>query len=230
MAHATLSPTACSRADRETKEEAVSPPSSAPLVSPRLPARSAPAPVRIDLYRWAGRFGPLQVKTPCGECLLTEDIVADVLQKELRDVPTELGVHDWLSVWWRPLLRGGWHAPIVTVDGRVVSQGVALNRGVLTQAVVEAYSRRAPLEGTQLFGKETCPHCLRAKRALEVAGIPYRYRNVVEDPRALFEMLTRVKPLYGLATPITVPQIWVQGTYLGGADQLEAALAEGRLG
>ena len=30
--------------------------------------------------------------------------------------------------WWKPLRRGGWHAPIVLVDGRLISQGHALNR------------------------------------------------------------------------------------------------------
>jgi len=33
-------------------------------------------------------------------------------------------------------------------------------------------------------------------------------------------MLARVKPLVGPKTPITVPQIWLDGKYIGGADQL----------
>jgi glutaredoxin len=43
---------------------------------------------------------------------------------------------------------------------------------------------------------------------------------VVKDPRALYEMLARVKPLVGPSTPITVPQIWLDGSYIGGADEL----------
>lgn len=34
------------------------------------------------------------------------------------------------------------------------------------------------------------------------------------------EMLALVKPLIGAKTPITVPQIWIDGSYVGGADQL----------
>jgi len=34
-------------------------------------------------------------------------------------------------------------------------------------------------------------------------------------------MLGRVKPIVGPKTPITVPQIWVDGEYVGGADELE---------
>ena len=38
--------------------------------------------------------------------------------------------------------------------------------------------------------------------------------------RALYEMLARVKPIVGPKTPITVPQIWLDGDYVGGADRL----------
>ncbi|EGG98100.1 hypothetical protein imdm_662 [gamma proteobacterium IMCC2047] len=33
-------------------------------------------------------------------------------------------------------------------------------------------------------------------------------------------MLARVKPLTADKTPISVPQIWLDGRYVGGADQL----------
>ena len=34
-------------------------------------------------------------------------------------------------------------------------------------------------------------------------------------------MIGRVKPIVGPKTPITVPQIWIDGSYVGGADELE---------
>ena len=33
-------------------------------------------------------------------------------------------------------------------------------------------------------------------------------------------MIGRVKPIVGPKTPITVPQIWIDGKYVGGADEL----------
>ncbi len=75
-----------------------------------------------------------------------------------------------------------------------------------------------------MFGKATCPHCVRAKGYLKQASIDYEYYDVVKDPRALYEMLARVKPLVGPKTPITVPQIWIDGDYVGGADQLSRIL------
>ncbi|EGG98101.1 Glutaredoxin [gamma proteobacterium IMCC2047] len=131
-------------------------------------------PVTIILYRWAGAWGPFKVSIPCGECTLTRDIISDTIKHELAGIGVELQVYDWLSCWWRPLQKGAWHAPIVMVDGRVISQGAALNRGVLTQAVAEAYALSNPVVGNVLFGKQGCPHCQRAKElpGTDKYGIP----------------------------------------------------------
>ena len=63
-----------------------------------------------------------------------------------------------------------------------------------------------------------------AKGYFEQAGVDYTYHDVVKDPRALYEMIGRVKPIVGPKTPITVPQIWIDGKYIGGADQLGETL------
>ena len=181
-------------------------------------------PVNITLYRWAGAWGPFKVSIPCGECSLTVDVIEDTLKNELSGVPVRLEIREWLSEWWRPLKIGGWHAPIVVVENRVVSQGHALNRGLLTEAVISAYAKRTPARGNVVFGKETCPHCRTAKSRLDASGIDYCYHDVVKDPKALYEMIARVKPLIGAKTPVTVPQIWLDGAYVGGADQLDSKL------
>ena len=180
--------------------------------------------VTLLLYRWAGAWGPFKVSVPCGECSLTLDVIQDTLETELAGIPVEVEVREWLSEWWRPLPKGGWHAPIVMVEGKIVSQGHALNRGVLTEAVIDASARRTDVTGNHLFGKASCPHCVRAKDYLDEAGVDFAYHDVVKEPRALYEMLARVKPIVGPKTPITVPQIWLDGTYVGGADQLSELL------
>lgn len=180
--------------------------------------------VRIVVYRWAGSWGPFRVTIPCGECALTRDVIQDTLEHELAGIAVELEIRDWLSLWWEPLVKGGWHAPIVIVEGRLVSQGQALNRGLLTQAVIDAAAARTRLDGNHVFGKATCPHCKRARKYLDDADIDHSYHDVVRDPRALYEMLARVKPIIGPKTPVTVPQIWLDGSYIGGADQLSERL------
>lgn len=183
-----------------------------------------PEPVKISLFRWAGKWGPFKVSIPCGECALTVDVINDTVENELQGIPVILETHDWLSNWWKPLRHGGWHAPIVIVEGRLVSQGHALNRGVLTEAVIAAHVGRSELTGNHVFGKETCPHCVRAKTYLNEGNLEHEYHDVVKEPRSLYEMIGRVKPIVGPKTPITVPQIWIDGKYVGGADDLEKIL------
>lgn len=182
--------------------------------------------IKITVFRWAGSWGPFKVTIPCGECSLTKDVILDTMYRELNGIPVTLDLRDWLSEWWRPLLKGGWHAPIVMVEGKIISQGSALNRGVLTQAVVEHYARRSEVTGNHVFGKETCPHCKRAKGYLEHAKIDYAYHDVVANPRDMYEMLARIKRIVGPKTPITVPQIWIDGQYVGSADQLSKIVAQ----
>ena len=182
--------------------------------------------VKITVYRWAGKWGPFNVKIPCGECTLTKDIIRDVINTELNGVNVELEIHDWLSNWWKPLPKGGWHAPIVMVEDKIISQGAALNRGVLVQAVIAEHINRSDLSGTIVYGKKGCPHCVRAKQMLDQAGLTYEYRDVVENPRDLYEMIPRVKKIIGGKTPVAVPQIWRDGVYVGGADQLAEQLAD----
>lgn len=180
--------------------------------------------VKITLYRWDGQYGPFKIKVPCGECSLTKDIIQDGIASDLKDIPVELDIHAWLNEWWKPLLKGAWHAPIVLVAGKVISQGHALNRGVLTQAVIEAHVKQTALIGSHIFGKTNCIHCQHAKQYFEDAKLPYEFHDVVKNPRDLYEMLARVKPILGKRTPITVPQIWLDSQYVGGAEELSALL------
>ena len=125
------------------------------MAGTRKKRKNTPQPVKVTVYRWAGHWGPFRIKIPCGECSLTGDVIRDTIENELSGVPVEVETRDWLNEWHRPLRRGGWHAPIVLVEGRVISQGLALNRGVLTQAVIEAWAGRLPVGGNHLFGKGT---------------------------------------------------------------------------
>lgn len=183
-------------------------------------------PIKITLYRWAGSFGPFKVNIPCGECTLTKDILLDTFKNELADVPVELEVKDWLSHWWEPLKHGAWHAPIVILEGQVVSQGEALNRGLLVQAAIKEWTKRDSLKGNIVFGKETCPYCAKAKQLLDKSGISYQYRDVVKDSAALYRMIPEVKAIIGEKTPVTVPQIWIEGNYIGGCSDLETWLTQ----
>ncbi len=177
-------------------------------------------PIRIKLYRWAGSWGPFSIKIPCGECTVSKDILHDVMSQELAGVPVVLETHDWLSKWWQPLRQGAWHAPIVMVENKVVCAGEAVNRGAVCQAVIAEYVKRFDLEGSVVFGKDNCVYCQRAKTMLSEAQIDYTYLDVIKNSRALYEVFPRAKKHLGEKTPVTMPQIWLNGVYIGGADQL----------
>ncbi|GAK23114.1 LOW QUALITY PROTEIN: glutaredoxin [Vibrio sp. JCM 19052] len=182
-------------------------------------------PIKITLYRWAGSWGPFKVNIPCGECTLTKDILADTFENELADVPVELEVKDWLSHWWEPLKLGAWHAPILVVEAKSSAKGKRLNRGVLVQSVIAEWTKRDQLQGNIVYGKATCL-TVKPKSCLMEAGVEYKYHDVVKDSAALYRMIPEVKAIIGEKTPVTVPQIWLDGQYIGGADNLEKWLAE----
>ncbi|PMH44526.1 glutaredoxin [Vibrio sp. 10N.286.49.B3] len=190
---------------------------------------TSPKTIKMTLYRWGGSWGPFKVTIPCGECTLTKDILQDTFENELNGIPVELEVKDWLSHWWEPLKMGAWHAPILVVEGKVISQGEALNRGVLVQSVVKEWTKHDTLKGNIVYGKATCPYCVKAKAMLDEAGVDYQYFDVVKDSAALYRMIPEVKAIIGEKTPVTVPQIWLNGQYVGGADNLADWVKDNKL-
>ena len=179
-------------------------------------------PVKILLYRWAGKWGPLKVKIPCGECSLTKDVIDDTLKNELANAVVEVEVKDWLSNMVKAFFQGARHAPCILVNGKAIFQGGALNRGLFAEAVMNEHVQHFPLEGNHVFGKDNCPYCVRAKEDMDRLGIDYTYHDVVKNPGAMYEMLARVKPIIGPKTPVTTPQIWIDGEYVGGSNELRA--------
>ncbi|MEM9739945.1 MAG: glutaredoxin domain-containing protein [Pseudomonadota bacterium] len=183
-------------------------------------------PIKLLVYRWGGQWGPFKVKIPCGECTLTTDILRDVLENECANAEVELEIKDWLSHLMEATWKGARHAPAVLLNGTVISQGVAINRGTLAQAIMEEHVQHFPMQGTHIFGKENCAYCTKAKILADEAGLDYIYHDVVKNPGAMYEMLARVKPIVGPKTPITTPQIWIDGRYVGGFEQLQARLEQ----
>ena len=93
------------------------------------------AKVKIKIYKWGGKFGPFKIKTTCGECSLSINIIHDVAKEfgniiEIEEVP-------WLDNWHRVIKKGGWHAPIITVNEKVISQGVVIDRDYLRSVLVK---------------------------------------------------------------------------------------------
>jgi hypothetical protein len=95
-------------------------------------------PVEVTVYRITGRQGIIEVPHRyCEECDLTVQLVQRVIN-EVGNPRVTLTVRPWMLWFWKPLLRGGWHAPIVTVNGRIISQGVVPAIDAVSEAIQAA--------------------------------------------------------------------------------------------
>lgn len=91
--------------------------------------------MRVTIYRFTGKQGFFTIpERYCEECDLTIAVTRDVLQ-ELNESRFELVIKPWFLYFWEPLWRGGWHAPIVTINGRIFSQGVVPKKDEIKTAL-----------------------------------------------------------------------------------------------
>lgn len=75
----------------------------------------------------------------------------------------------------------------------------------------------------EIYTKQTCPYCDRAKQLLNHKGVKYKEIPVDQDPQALEDMLSR-----SLGRR-TVPQIFINDRAVGGCDDLYALDQAGKL-
>lgn len=75
----------------------------------------------------------------------------------------------------------------------------------------------------EIYTKQVCSYCVRAKQLLDHKGVKYTEIPVDQDPAALEMMLSR-----SLGRR-TVPQIFINDRAIGGCDDLYALDQAGRL-
>jgi len=75
----------------------------------------------------------------------------------------------------------------------------------------------------EIYSTAICPYCVAAKQFLDRKGLSYREVRVDTDPQQRTLMLERS------GGRRTVPQIFINGTHVGGFDDLVAAERSGRL-
>ena len=98
-------------------------------------------PIKVVLYRWAGEKWFFRIRTECLECDLAVGQLRGLVSAH-PDWPLEVEVRPWLTRLWESLRKGGWHAPVVLVDGELVSQGRVPRHAELERAVHKALERR----------------------------------------------------------------------------------------
>ena len=81
----------------------------------------------------------------------------------------------------------------------------------------------APAPSIEIYTKWGCPYCTRAKHLLDSKGAAYEEYDITMGGPRRAEMLERVP------SAMTVPQIFIGGTAVGGSDDLAALEAAGKL-
>jgi len=86
------------------------------------------------------------------------------------------------------------------------------------ETVSDKVERHALQEDTRsiVYGRNTCPYCAKSKEELSLRGIEFDFINLDDIGKTAAEVTGRkVK---------TVPQIYIEGQYVGGYDELMAFL------
>jgi len=74
-----------------------------------------------------------------------------------------------------------------------------------------------------VYSKDYCPYCIKAKMLLKQKGIAFREIDITHDANLQQEMVTKS------GGRRSVPQILINGQPVGGADDLYALEASGKL-
>ena len=74
-----------------------------------------------------------------------------------------------------------------------------------------------------IYTKFACPFCVRAKHLLSSKGATFNEYDITMGGEKREEMLSRAP------NAMTVPQIFIGETYVGGSDELAALEASGKL-
>ncbi len=184
--------------------------------------------VKLILYRWAGKFLFFRIKNRCKECDISYVILQRLMNEQLSGKQVSLEIVPWLDNFWKVIWRGGWHAPILTVNGKVFSQGQVPNIPKLLRKIGKLLgdssfikSGEVRIEKDKSTDKEAeitvyfspaCPHCRHLLTYLEDNGINYVGRDVTQSESAR-------KDVELLTGRLSIPVIVAKGKIISGFDK-----------
>lgn len=93
-------------------------------------------------------------------------------------------------------------------------------QGIDVVAETEAAIARAT-RTAEIYTKSNCAFCVRAKALMQQEGIEYSEIDAVANRETLIERVTKDTG----GAPRTVPQIYLDGKYVGGYTELAALIA-----
>ncbi len=110
--------------------------SETPEVTPTPAAPATSGRVTVTVYPMTGR--QLGFNVPhrvCEEC----DLTVRLVQRVTEDHPNvELRIKPWFNNLFDALRRGGWHPPVVTINGKIATQGIVPDEARFRRALDRA--------------------------------------------------------------------------------------------
>ncbi len=184
--------------------------------------------VKLTLYRYAGKFLFFRIKNRCKECDISYAILQRLMAEQLHGKPVSLRIVPWLDNFWKVIWRGGWHAPILTVNGNVFSQGKVPDIPKLLSTIGKILNDTSliqtgevQLEKAASFEKESeitvyfspaCPHCRQLLSYLDGNGIKYLGRDVTKSESAR-------KDVERLTGRLSIPVVVAKGEIISSFDR-----------
>ncbi|UCD89539.1 MAG: hypothetical protein JSW04_14170 [Desulfobacterales bacterium] len=184
--------------------------------------------VKLTLYRYAGRLLFFRIKNRCQECDITYAILQRLMNEALIGKPVSLQIVPWLDNFWKIIWRGGWHAPILTINGKVFSQGKVPDIPKLISTIgtilddpslmqwgeVKIEKSETPEKTSEItvYFSPACPHCRALISYLDANSIQYSGRDVTLSESAR-------KDVEGLTGRLSIPVIVAKGEIIQGFDK-----------
>ncbi len=98
---------------------------------------------KVTIFRYTGKQGFFTIpSSACQECDTTIHLTTS-LMTQLPPDSVKLTIRPWWLCFWKVLWRGGWHPPIVTINGRIFSQGIVPDASCFKQALAQAINGQA---------------------------------------------------------------------------------------
>jgi hypothetical protein len=93
--------------------------------------------VHLILYKITGNQLFFNVPSNvCEECDLTVNVVKKILN-EINDPRIKFEVKPWMNSLLTVLRKGGWHPPVLVINGTIFSQGIVPEEERLKEIVIE---------------------------------------------------------------------------------------------
>jgi len=93
--------------------------------------------IQITIYRFSGKQALFSIpKEWCEECDILISLVQDVVKELNLGDKVNLKIRPWFLWAWLPFFRYfAWHAPILIIDNKVISQGIVPKKKQVVDAL-----------------------------------------------------------------------------------------------